>query len=91
MTSTIGESFILMLRASRAVSTLSRLWLLKAALLVVLAGKGLDQANGREHFFDRRNQFAFLFSDVARGFLDPPREEIDHQEQDGRDGERDQP
>ena len=63
---------------------------LESALLVVLAGKGLDHANRREDLLDDRDQLALLLLDVARRLLDAPREDVHDQEEHRRDGERDQ-
>ena len=64
-----------MLRATQGRLDIFQALALEAALLVVLAGKGLDHADRGENFFDHRNQLALFLSYVARGFFDAPGEE----------------
>ena len=56
-------------------------------LFVLFPGKCLDHADGGQHFLHDGEQFAFLFSNRARGLLDAPRVGIDHQKEHGRDRE----
>ena len=59
-------------------------------LLDLFAGERLDDSRRRYGLLRHRRQLALFLLDVARHALDPPRETVDHREQERRDREADQ-
>ena len=65
-------------------------FLVEPLLLDLLAGERLDDARRRYRLLRHRRELALFLLDVARRALDPPREAVDHREQERRDREADQ-
>ena len=90
ITSTIGASRALRLRARKLTVDVVAAFAIETLLFIAFARKRLDDARGRDRFLHHRRERALLLLDLAGRVLDAARIAVDHHEQRRRHRQADQ-